>query len=316
MTELMERLERANPIPSGEAVTPEERRDADALLERIVAEPASKPAPQRRARPPLRPRRLALAGALGAALVAAAIVAVDLIDADRGPDGILEQAVAAVSQDDAIYAIAHRERHVTRPLEGRGRVQRDSAFRRYWLWAGGRRSRFLDYRLRPNGEPGRLMTESVSDGSGLSWWNADTNEIIVLDRSGEPEDPQSPPEDDDYPGVNPFLEPGAQLRALVDDGSLRVAGRTRLRGRSAYVLVSGRLSNPSPGIESERVTYLVDSRTFLPLALRMRVVADLVHGRELMTTRVDYLRYERLPVTDANKALLRMSPHPGADRTG
>jgi hypothetical protein len=70
-------------------------------------------------------------------------------------------------------------------------------------------------------------------------------------------------------------------------------------GRTAYRLVSEAWDSPGDGIEAQRVTYLVDTRTYLPLEVRARI---------------EYLRYEPLPVTDENRALLDMGDRPGARR--
>jgi hypothetical protein len=317
MSELMERVIKANPVPSGEETTPDERREAELLLERLVAEPLTEPRAPRRPRPRRRPRRLALAGVLLAALGAAALVTIDLIDSRQGRGGILDRAVAAVSEEDVIYAVTERIELTTRQLQAGAKPRREAGFRRYWLWPGGTRSRFLDYRERADGRPGRLATETVSDGRRLLFWIAETNSISVFDRSGDEGSDQPTLPDTDYPGFDPFSDPSGQLRREVEDGTLRVAGRTTVRGRPAYRLASGRLSRPDPGVVWQRVAYLVDAKTFLPLATRWSGVFDSEPSRrprERATMRVDYLRYDKLPVTDANKALLEMGPHPGADR--
>jgi hypothetical protein len=302
-------------VPSGEPTTPDERREADALLERLVAEPLTKPRRPRRARPLLRPRRLALAGALVAVLGTVTMVVADLIDSERGRNGVIERAVAAVSEEDVIYAVSERWRLATRQQKPGARTHHETGLRRYWLWPGGKRTRFLDYRATTDGTRGRLVSEFVDDGSRLRWWMADTNSIHVFDPSGDEDTEEPSSSDGDYPGFDPAFDPGDQLREHVDEGGLRVAGRTTLRGRKAYRLVSGRLSHPSPGTVWTRVVYWVDARTFLPLALRDRTLIDFDPGpREQVDLRIDYLRYERHSVTDANERLLGMSPHPGADR--
>jgi hypothetical protein len=206
-------------------------------------------------------------------------------------------------------------RLATRKQKAGARTRHETLFRRYWLWRGDKRSRFLDYRAAPDGTRGRLAGEAVADGSRLRWWIADANSIHVSDLSqGRGTEHPSLP-DGGYPGFDPLSDPGDQLREHVEEGALRVAGRTTLRGREAYRLVSGRLSHPSPGTVWARVVYLVDARTFLPLALRYRALLGLEpKPREQVDLRVDYLRHERLPVTDASERLLEMSPHPGADR--
>jgi len=92
------------------------------------------------------------------------------------------------------------------------------------------------------------------------------------------------------PAGRPF---GAEPRT----GSWRRRSRTRSRTRP-----SGR--SPTFGT----VTYLVDARTYLPLEVRQRVVFDHSDtpdgGRERVSFRIEYLRYEPLPVTDRTKKLL------------
>ena len=52
----------------------------------------------------------------------------------------------------------------------------------------------------------------------------------------------------------------------------------------------------------------MDARTYLPLEVRQRVVFDHSDatdgGRERVSFRIEYLRYEPLPVTDQTKELL------------
>ena len=125
---------------------------------------------------------------------------------------------------------------------------------------------------------------------------------------GDQDESTEPPPDSGYPGFGPGSDPGAQLRAHVESGRLRVAGRAVVRGRSAYRLVSSQRSDPRSGLESETVTYLVDARTYLPLEVRQRSVIDNSddpeRGRELLTARIEYLRYDTLPVNDRTERLL------------
>lgn len=318
MKELMERLARANPAPSGEPLTADERREADALLERIVAEPAPAETPPRLRVPPL--RRVATAAAVLVLAALGAVVAIDLLGSgDDGGGGIVDRAAAAVSQEDVIYAVTVRQTMTSRSLTPGFKATPDErGFARQWLWAGGRRSRFLAYELRPDGSRGALQSEITFDGDRMEWFIADSDTITVGKVPG-PDGPEQA-EDTGFPGFSPFADPGAQLRAHVDSGRLRVAGRTIVRGRTAYRLVSEPRDLPRDGIEGERVAYLVDTRTYLPLEVRARVIFATSRfvpggpGRELSRARIEYLRYEPLPVTDQNEALLDMGEHPSARR--
>jgi hypothetical protein len=320
MNELMERLARANPEPADEPLTADEQREADALLERIVAEPPPAEAPARPPVPALR-RVVAAAAALAVAALGAAVT-IDLLGSgEDGRGGIVDRAAAAVSQEDVIYAVTVRQTSSSRSLTpGYEAAPDERGFGRQWLWAGGRRSRFLAYDLRPDGSRGALETEITFDGDRMEWFIADSNTITVGDVPG-PDGPEQA-ENSGYPGFSPFTDPGAQLREHVAHGRLRVAGRTTVRGRTAYRLVSEPRDLPRDGVEDERVTYLVDTRTYLPLEVRAQAIfAESKYvpggpGRELSRARIEYLRYEPLPVTDENKALLDMGDHPGARRMG
>ncbi len=85
-------------------------------------------------------------------------------------------------------------------------------------------------------------------------------------------------------------------------------GRTTVRGRTAYRLIAKAKPDAQPDEAFGTVTYLVDARTYLPLEVRQRVVFDHSDapdgGREHVSFRIEYLRYEPLPVTDQTKELL------------
>ena len=85
-------------------------------------------------------------------------------------------------------------------------------------------------------------------------------------------------------------------------------GRTTVRGRTAYRLIAKAKPDAQPDEAFGTVTYLVDARTYLPLEVRQRVVFDHSDapdgGREHVSFRIEYLRYEPLPVTDPTKELL------------
>ena len=309
MNELMDRLAAANPMPADEPQTAAEQGEIDALLERILATPEAPAAPRRTL-----VRRVAPAAALLAAVVVAVVVVIDLVGSEED-GGIVDRALAAVSQEDVIYAVTERRISTSRPLTPDLEVAPgERGYVDYWLWSGDERSRFLTYDMRVDGSRGRLESEVTADERRLTWFMARSNTISV--REPPRQDPDDEPLRGGFPGFSPFSEPGAQLRAEVDEGRLRVAGRTTVRGRSAYRLVSERRSGP--GFGDERVTYFVDARTYLPLELRVRIIFKHSRfepgggGRELARLRIEYLRYETLPVTDENKALLEMGEHPGA----
>jgi hypothetical protein len=306
MNELMDRLARANPTPTGEPLTADEQREADALLERIVSEPA--PAEERRRVLPL--RRLVPAAGLLAVLALAGVIVFDVVDSEQRGGGIVERAVAAVSRENVIYAITERQTITSKALEpGTDTTPAERVFARSWYWGEGEQSRMLWYRLLPSGGPGRLRGEVVSTPERIVWFDAEGNKELSASWDDWDEDPrEGPPSGSDYPGFDPAQNPGAQLREHVEHDRLRVAGRTTVRGRTAYKLVSSPITDPDSPRDRTTVTYLADARSYLPLEIRQRSVIDSSDvpggGRERLTARIEYLRYEPLPVTDESKRLL------------
>jgi hypothetical protein len=305
MNELMERLARANPVPPGEPPTPAERDDADSLLERIVAEAV----PVERPRRAPRLRRLAPAAGLLAVLAIGAVIAIDLLDSEEQGGGIVERAVAAVSKEDVIYATVERWTMRSVALEpGVDTTPDERAFVRTWLWREGERSHLMRYGLRPDGGPGALRSEVVSTPERVTWFDAGGRTQLRYDRDqGEPPVGRGSG-GSGYPGIDPSSDPGAQLREHVENGRLRVAGRTTVRGRTAFRLVARASARSAPDEDFGTVVYLVDASTYLPLELRQRVVFDHSDvpggGRERATLRVEYLRYQALPVNDETERLL------------
>jgi hypothetical protein len=308
MNELMERLARANPVPPDEPPTPEEERAAEALLERIVADVV----PDERPRPAPGLRRLAPAAGLLAVLAIGAVIAIDLLDSDEHGGGIVERAAAAVSKEDVIYATVERWTMRSVALDpGVDTSPDERVFLRTWLWREGDRSRFMYYQLRPDGRPGRLRSEVVSTPERIVWFDAGGQREMSYDRDRERAGGEQPDDSSGgtaFPGFDPFSDPGAQLREHVDSRRLRVAGRTTVRGRTAFRLVARDTARSGPNEGFGTVVYFVDAATYLPLEMRQRVVFDHSDvpggGRERARIRIEYLRYEALPVNDDTKRLL------------
>jgi hypothetical protein len=299
----MERLAAADPLRDGEQLTPEEEREAEALLARLLATPVGPATEERRARRP-RLRRLALAAAGVACSAAAAFAAINLVDSDGpalGP-GVVERAVAAVTQDDSVYHVLERTRATGNIPEGFDRtVYFESWYttdgrihRKTFAASGERRGRLLGEeagRRRPGRQGGRLLRYVPGQNS------------ITEGGFGRA------PDADAVPDIDPFGDPGAQLRALQEQGRLRLAGTTQVEGRRAHRLVSDATTRWR-SFAFERVEYLVDYDTYLPLSLRVTARVDSEQTHSLLTR---YLIYERLPLNARSRALLALDPHPGAE---
>jgi hypothetical protein len=307
MRDPMEKLAAADPLRDGERLTPEEEREADALLTRLLATPPA--GAERRGRGRRRVRRWTLAAAAVVGAAAAVLAATSLVDSDAPGGGIVERAVAAVTQDDVIYHVVERTRVEASFEPGRVRAHYIESWhtseghihQRTFASRDGRKGRLLeDFAGRQL--PGRR-------GGPLLRWQARSNTIT------EGGFGRGPDTGSGAPALDPFSEPGAQLRRLEEQGRLRVAGTTRVGDERAYRLVSGPVSHRQLRDGEERVEFLVDADTYLPLALRYSSVHS-SSDPEFPISRIDifvrYLVYERLPLNEKNRAFLDLDPHPGA----
>jgi hypothetical protein len=301
-SELVERLAAADPAPDGERLTMEEQQEAEALLERLLAT-APERAVQRGGERRL--RRWALAAAAVAVAAAAAVAVTTLLDSDaRGPD-VVERAAAAVSRDGVIYHFVERRevRASYEPLDMDTYVESwhtsDGRIHQKAYAAKGRRGRLLEdwagRRL-----PGRRVWPRLR-------WDAWTNTIS--------EGAFGPSPDHGAPVLGFFGDHGAQLRRLQAQGRLRVAGTTRVGQRRAYRLVSGPVRTPDYDRGEERVEFIIDADTYLPLAQRFSLrgrSTEPGHPKFRIQVNSRFLVYERLPLNPRNRKLLHLGPHPGA----
>ena len=300
----MQRLAAADPLRDGGRLTPEEEREAEELLARLLATPPA--GAERRGGGRSRVRRWTLAAASVAGAAAAILAATSLIDSDAPGGGIVDRAVAAVTRPDVIYHVVERARaevsydpgqdttiYLESWLTSDGRIHQ-----RTYAATDGRRGRLLhDFAGRRI--PGRRVNPVLT-------WEASSNTIGGAGFRPGP--------DTAAPFIDPFNDPGAQLRALEAEGRLRVAGETRIGDRPAYRLVSGPVPHPRLQNGTESVEYLVDADTYLPLA-RSYSTLDRPTDPEHPVSRIRivsrFLAYERLPLNERNRALLDLDPHPG-----
>jgi hypothetical protein len=302
MQDLIERLRDADPLADAERLAPEEQREADLLLARLVADPV---APGRRPRPRAR-RRWALSAAAVCTL-ALVLVGVGLLDDDGSAPGVAERAAAAVSDETAIFHTVSIARAVVPDAQ-------DATPRPAWIesWDAPDGSMHQKLFNVVDGHRGKLRAEMAGRlkpktrgrfGGALVTYDARDNTIRHT-RFGRTPIRGAPPT------LSPGSDPGLGLKALEAQGRLRLAGKTRVGDRDAYRLVSG----PVPGFVKGSVDhyeYLVDSETYYPLVARFR-------SDDFRVT-VRYLVYERLPFDTSHRKLLKLDPHPGAaeyDRNG
>jgi hypothetical protein len=299
--DVMDRLAAADPVRDTAQLSPAEQSDADALLARLVMTPPGDEADLGTAQRP-RIRRWALIATGALCSVAAAFAAVNVLDSDSPGPGVIDRAVAAVSQGGSVYHVL--ERSHSRPVGLRGARPMTFYFE-YWHTTGGRMHRKTFAVDGPR--RGKLVEDMAGRrrpgrrGGPVLFWDARSNTINLGGfRVGRGRG---------APSLDPYADPGSQLRALEQQGRLRLEGTTRVGDRTAYRLVSGTV----PGMtkhETESVEFLVDSETYLPLA-QHRAIRHHPTGRGFeLSTR--YLAYERLPLNPRTREELDLDPHPSA----
>jgi hypothetical protein len=104
--------------------------------------------------------------------------------------------------------------------------------------------------------------------------------------------------------TQPGRDPLPVIRKLLAEGKLKHDGSTTIQTRKVERLVGSEppADDISPGVEVE---YLVDARSFAPI--RLTTKATLKDGRPAGGSRLTFETYERLPLTAANEALLRIA---------
>jgi hypothetical protein len=287
-------LERARPdLPDFDPDAPAAR----ALLDDILAAPPAPPRPRRRSA-----RRLAVV----AATAGAAGIAVMLAPLGRGSPDVIARAAAALNDPGTILHLRAEGRvRGNTPGEEHAQVpdERIDHAEHSWQTAGARQIRVLH-------DDGSEFAIDFDARTALAY-DRERNALI---RSTDPRffDPARRP-----PGGSALAStPSDDLAPLVErarngDPSLSLTGETAIRGIPVYELRVDRTELPDargavpPGYH--RLIY-VDRERFLPV----RVVEGAPGGVVNMIT--DYLVAERLPRTPENERLLRLAPHPGAER--
>jgi hypothetical protein len=307
--ELMERLVAADPTPDAERLSPDEQREAEALLAHLLATPTGPPTDRRPVRRPRVGRRALLVAVGAACAAAAAVAAIELFDSGAPTDArIVEKAVAAVTRADAVYHVLERRQATGRGFPEGGQTFYFESWRttdgriheKEFAASGARRGKLRREtagRLRPGSTLGPALTYDVRRNT------------IYPTGVGRPDVGS-------VPDIDPFSDPGARLKELQRRGQLRVAETTRFDGRRAYRLVADAPSRWH-SFTFEGIEYLVDAETYLPLtqSVSARVHQQVYGGADFERTyrlSTRYLIYERLPVNARSRAQLDLDPHPGA----
>jgi hypothetical protein len=292
VNDLMERVAGADPVRDPGSLTPDEQRDADALLQRLLAEPAPAAAPR-----PTRPHRRWPQLAVATAFVAVAVfAAASLLGSDDGPGpNVVARAVAALTDDDVIY---HAEVIARAQAPDFPEANRNFYYETWHTASGRMRQRsYGPLRNRKKGVYGEVAGQRRQGRLGGPALTYDPLTNLIYEtgfgrsRSGK-----------GAPGFDPF-DPGRSVKELQAEGRLRVAGRVEVGGRPAYRLVSGDVTSSEGSVQSS--VLLVDTETYLPRELRL---TDRLSNGVTRRLRWRYVLYERLPLNDKTESLLHFHP--------
>ena len=159
----------------------------------------------------------------------------------------------------------------------------------YWQTIHPRRERMLVTESYP-GKATRRIERAIAPGETWHYWSSGAPASILRSRSTRHE-------------VAVF--DATRIHQAYRRGELRLVGKTRLEGRSAY-----RLRIVNPEAHAPPVDILVAAGTFVPIEdINYRWTRD---GHLEPGSILRYRAYEELELNPAALALTRMAPHPGA----
>lgn len=309
MTDLMHRLRAADPVRDELEPPP-----VDTMLARIEESPTTEPRRGRR-----RGNRVAGSAALRRRALVPAIVALLAVATVVGlgqrssPDVVAEARAALGNSGEIIHVVSRMSYTSTgvpelappilRDEEGRplGRMS-DRSER--WTALDPLRER-TRYTIVPEGG-GEPHTTDITYGDGVmqvshSWMDKLQTDNLSEEKYESVRGELSP--------TQPGADPVAGVRELLADGRLKTAGEEQLDGRRVLRLV-GEQAQRVPGTEkfpAIKVEYLVDAGTFEPVRITYDdVIVDRDKVVGSLRRVVEFDLFERLPMTSANEALLRI----------
>jgi hypothetical protein len=297
--DLMKAVAAADPLPDAERLPPAASHEAERLLARLLATPPEGQIPEAHA-PQRRWQRWSLVAAGVACCAAVVFAAINLVDSDTPGPGVIEKAIAAVTQEESVYHVVQRKRGTGNvpgahggPFYVESWNSSDGRMHEKVFAAKGRRRGRLLEEVAGRRLPGRT-------GGPLLRYDG-RQKVIYPSGFG------AVPGADKLPTIDPNGDPAASLRGLQARGLLHVDGTTRIRDRRAYRLVSDPIGLFKG--DGERYEYTVDSETYLPLTQRW----SLHRGSERLSFVAEFLVYERLALDARSRALLDLDSHAGAD---
>ena len=285
----LNRIRAVDPARELPEETEAERRQAEAQLERLVAEPVE-PRKHRISRR----RVLVLAGA-GVAAIAAAVAAI-APDSERVPSGLATRAYAKTNPaDGVIHEVAEIDGYSRGPNAG---AAGDLPIRfERWLRPSTGAYRYINL-----DRAGKVTAEIAVDANGTERiWSPGSK--VRVGRAPSEEDLADLPPTEPLPGRSAVQ----QFRRAYEAGLLRDAGPSEFEGRPTrrYVVERSRPA-PDPLSEHEVESWEIDAKTALPLemtVLRTITKDGRVTGRQRLDQRI--FSYEKLDATPANLRKIR-----------
>lgn len=289
-TDVLDRVAAANPVPTGTTRSPDEDRDADALLKRLLATAATD-APARHSRQWTRSLVLAVAAA-------AVIIAVTVANAlDRGPN-VVERAYAAVSKPALYHVVRSTTIDAPRWLKlGDAVPARDLVMESwysldppayhevYYKVRNGHRRVHLEWAGGPNGT-------TVADSGAHKDFKWMEGQSVNAER----------------------FDPTAQFKAAYREGNVHEQGTVTADGRRAHRLVIEHarppVNDPAFTVRSSHTIALFDAQTMHPIEFIDESDVESNGRRATVIMRTHYATFETLPRTPENLAKLQIPKQP------
>ncbi len=298
--DILERLATANPVARDAPPDDDQERAAQRVLERVLAQPRTEPAPAAGREGRRRPR-FALVGAAAGLAALGAVLVVAFTGGGRSIDPAAEAFAAATGDGGVLHTVST----VTERVEGGAPTR---AILESWFAADGSRSRTLQYDVRAGSVRGRLVAEGVDGPRNLTVSYADPRDDGPIYSGREA----------GAPGRS--YDPLAEYRRMYRSGRVRSEGRAEVDGRDVWRLAvsvrrspmrnvsvdeRGRRSVRTVPARTDRYVYFVDAGTYLPVLVREDTLVGTEKGRGFQRTQTSerFATFERLTGSAAERHL-------------
>lgn len=293
--DLLTRVAAANPVATTDDATPDQKREAELLLDRVLASLTQEPPPRRAT------HRGLVAVGVAASLVAVLMLVLVLSPSERG---LAERAYAAMTAPEFFHVVVRTTSD--RPdLNAPPGERREVETTEQEAWYDTRSVDFhwISRTIRGDGSS-RVEMEAAGTRDGtVVRLDGQTGGVTRIDEDGSTS--KSIPE---------RFDPTADTKAFLRDPDAREAGEVTIDNRRARRLVidrpDWRAEGPTPAIVEQTGVVLIDAQTLYPIEWREQAFYVRDGIRERASIVVRYTSFETLPRTTENLRLLKIGARP------